>query len=189
MHTSTNTVFIYIFTYFRTYIQTYTHTESVPRPGVAVHHGTQQPVARRGRDARWLVTFIFSACLNVSLYVCTQRKRDDESGPVAHDCLGIPGAAHLALADGIATGLVVPANACSLFGPDPPPQVAGQPAGRPVDPDRSGGYWLPVRVALGTSAPDLAQVRLRCGIAGATQRARHHAAMIDGPARAIRRQR
>jgi hypothetical protein len=40
----------------------------------------------------------------------------------------------------------VPLEACSLFGPDPPPQMPGMPALRPRDPDVSGGYYQPVRL-------------------------------------------
>jgi hypothetical protein len=72
-------------------------------------------------------------------------------------------------------------DVCRLFGPDPPPAMAGQPSGRPVDPDSTGGYVQPVRVALADGSIALAFVRLHCGVAGATRdqaaelRRRYHA--------------
>jgi hypothetical protein len=64
---------------------------------------------------------------------------------------------------------IVPANTCSLFGPNPPPPLPGQPPGRPVDPDPTGGYYQPVSVFV---APKSASVistvypsRIYCGFA------------------------
>lgn len=39
----------------------------------------------------------------------------------------------------------VPANTCSIFGPQTPPVMKGQPPTRPADPDSTGGYYQPVR--------------------------------------------
>jgi hypothetical protein len=107
---------------------------------------------------------------DLSWHLCLQRKRDDELGPVSMACLGALTTEHVALGVGEAVTLTVPMDACSRFGPEPPLQQPGQPAGRPVPPDGTGGYWLPLRLALGQGGtPSLAQVRLRCGVAGATQ--------------------
>ena len=39
----------------------------------------------------------------------------------------------------------LPANACTLFGPETPPPMKGQPPTRPADPDTTGGFYQPVR--------------------------------------------
>jgi hypothetical protein len=65
-----------------------------------------------------------------------------DNDPVSPACLGdavlpIAGATPTASA-------ATPSNACSLFGPDPPPGSF-----RPHDPDATGGFFQPVRVELG----------------------------------------
>jgi hypothetical protein len=100
--------------------------------------------------------------------LCTSARGLAELGPVADACI-----------DGVAGGTeeigatarissVIPDDACRLFGPDPPPAEPGQPLGRPVAPDHSGGYYQPI---LAEADDELAVygVRLECGIAGATQ--------------------
>lgn len=62
----------------------------------------------------------------------------------------------------------VPLDACRLFGPDLPPPVPGEPPGRPTSADSTGGYALPVVVDT-PGARVVYGVRLRCGLAGATQ--------------------
>jgi hypothetical protein len=42
----------------------------------------------------------------------------------------------------------MPQNACSIFGPDPPPPMMGQPPARPPDPDATGGYYEPLLVGV-----------------------------------------
>jgi hypothetical protein len=42
----------------------------------------------------------------------------------------------------------MPQNACSIFGPDQPPPMKGQPPARPPDPDATGGYYQPVLVTV-----------------------------------------
>lgn len=67
---------------------------------------------------------------------------------------------------------IVPAEACSRFGPTPLPPEEDEPERRPADPDASGGYHQPIR-ALVTSDPDavaFGRVRVRCDLAGATRR-------------------
>jgi hypothetical protein len=64
----------------------------------------------------------------------------------------------------------VPTNACNNFGPDVPMVVVtpdagdggGQSPGRPVDPDSTGGYYQPVRLAAGDQIAQ-AFVRINCG--------------------------
>lgn len=101
---------------------------------------------------------------------CSRRKPLTDLGPVDPGCmLGAP-AALVPLGDGPTADLTVPPDACRLFGPDRPDPKPGEPAGRPVDPDPSGGYYLPLRVAL-TPQVSAAFLRLKCDLDGATQEA------------------
>lgn len=99
--------------------------------------------------------------------LCTARRPLAELGPVDRECLA-GGDALLSLGAGVSVVAEVPADACRLFGPEPPPASAGEPSGRPVDPDPSGGYYQPVVLA-GDDASALYQLRIACGLAGATQ--------------------
>jgi hypothetical protein len=69
----------------------------------------------------------------------------------------------------------MPGDACSLFGPITPPQKAGEPPLRPRDPDSTGGFYVPVRVAAqDPNAADQAMrtafalTRVQCNLAGAS---------------------
>jgi hypothetical protein len=55
-----------------------------------------------------------------------------------------------------------------LFGPDRPEPKPGEPAGRATDPDATGGYYQPLRLG-SPGAVSIAEVRIRRGLAGATQ--------------------
>ena len=66
----------------------------------------------------------------------------------------------------------MPATVCQTFGPDQPAPKPGQPAGRPADPDPTGGYYQPVRI-LAPDAPDdrpyaSFEARAHCNLAGAS---------------------
>jgi len=102
---------------------------------------------------------------------CMARKPLTELGPVNAECLlhpqGEPGVA-LFLGRGLAAELTVPANACTLFGPERPDPKPGEPAGRPVDPDVTGGFYQPVFAWVGADAT-LGAVRLACPLAGASR--------------------
>lgn len=102
---------------------------------------------------------------------CTARTPLAELGPVARICLDATTDELEPIANGaLRVAGVVPDDACRLFGPEPPPAEAGEPAGRPVDPDPSGGYYQPVRVQIGTAGDIVFHgVRLQCGLAGADQ--------------------
>lgn len=95
---------------------------------------------------------------------CHARKPLAELGPVAPGCLAPGSDALIPLAD---TG-VMPDDACSLFGPDPPPPAGGTVGGRPTDPDVTGGYYQPVVGFLGGDAT-LVSARVRCGLANVDQ--------------------
>lgn len=85
---------------------------------------------------------------------------DSDAGPAPPPYVGFGG--------GEAATATIPTNACSLFGPNPPPPLMNQPPGRPVDPDPTGGYYQPVTafvVAQGTTIPTLFPYRISCGFA------------------------
>ncbi|RYE89948.1 MAG: hypothetical protein EOO75_10955, partial [Myxococcales bacterium] len=80
---------------------------------------------------------------------CVRRKPLTELGPVDPGCMrNAPGAVE-PLGASPTAALTLPTDACRLFGPDRPDPKPGEPAGRPVDPDLSGGYYAPLRAALG----------------------------------------
>jgi hypothetical protein len=65
----------------------------------------------------------------------------------------------------------IPDVACRQFGPETPEAMMGQPAGRPVDPDPTGGYYQPLRLFVTTPGGDvtaIAETRLACGLASAS---------------------
>lgn len=97
--------------------------------------------------------------------LCATPKPLGENNVVARACLEngvVP-------VDGTGDQVTVrtPANACSLFGPDLPPQMPGAPAQRPRDPDATGGYFQPVRVR-SRDALGFGLLRLACNLAGAS---------------------
>jgi hypothetical protein len=62
-------------------------------------------------------------------------------------------------------------DGCQLFGPDLPPPVNGQPAGRPADPDETGGYYQPVRLLVddGGESTTTSAARIACGVGDTSQ--------------------
>ena len=63
--------------------------------------------------------------------------------------------------------LTLPSTACRLFGPDTPPQMAGEPPAQSRAPDVTGGYYQPVRADF-DGAATIALARIRCALAGAS---------------------
>ncbi len=101
---------------------------------------------------------------------CSARKALAELGPVSTDCLDPGAEALLPIGTGLVASGVMPDDACSLFGPNPPPPADGEPAGRPTDPDITGGYYQPVLGFPANGADTvLASARVRCGLANADQ--------------------
>lgn len=96
---------------------------------------------------------------------CEARKPLAELGPVNTKCEETSGDWFVVLGTGGAVKGTVPADACKLFGPDVPPPEMGQPQGRPVDPDSTGGFYDPVQVyAPGASTVvTIDEARLTCG--------------------------
>ena len=104
--------------------------------------------------------------------LCTARKPLAELGPISQGCLELTHPALVPIGEGIEASGAVPREACRLFGPEPPPAEDGAPAGRPVDPDVTGGYAQPLRLRVPGNDVDsvaLFELRLACGLFGATQ--------------------
>jgi hypothetical protein len=102
----------------------------------------------------------------LSWAVCHEPKPPAETNAVSGACLGIPDDA------GPAPTFMtsIPADACMLFGPQTPPAKSGQPPIRPRDPDVTGGFYQPVRVAVqAANGSDTAfeLQRITCPLAGA----------------------
>ncbi|HEY1587850.1 MAG TPA: hypothetical protein VGH63_19255, partial [Polyangia bacterium] len=95
--------------------------------------------------------------------LCLTPKPLDENNVVSSACLGDMGITAVAMGTPSATA-TVPANACALFGPDPPPQMMNQPPLRPRDPDVTGGYYQPLRLDDGGTV-GFALERVTCDLA------------------------
>ncbi|HEX4458620.1 MAG TPA: hypothetical protein VIA18_11660 [Polyangia bacterium] len=102
---------------------------------------------------------------NLDWALCTTPKPLDENNIVSADCLG-SGAGVMDVGMGATVMATIPIKACQLFGPDPPPQVVGQPPLRPRDPDITGGYYQPLRLSEG-KVTGFALERITCELANA----------------------
>jgi hypothetical protein len=101
---------------------------------------------------------------------CVARRALAEPTSLSAACLANAPGALVFLGSGPSAQGVVPADACRLFGPDRPlGDVAGEPAGRPADPDVTGGYFVPGIVRAPGADDTVFDVRVRCGLANATQ--------------------
>jgi len=98
--------------------------------------------------------------------MCLARKPLTELGPVNPLCLaGDDGSgAVLDLGHGLGAGATLDKDVCKLFGPLRPSPKAGEGAGRPADPDVTGGFYQPFVARLGRAA-SLGSVRLDCDLA------------------------
>ena len=101
--------------------------------------------------------------------LCAARRPLAELGPIHRDCLAGQRNALTPIGVGLAVQAMIPADVCRRFGPEPPLATAGQPTGRPVDLDVTGGYYQPVLLDPPDDARALFQVRVDCGVAGGTQ--------------------
>jgi hypothetical protein len=101
---------------------------------------------------------------------CVAREALTDQGTVSPGCLASGGPNLVGIGDGPSAKGVLPADTCRLFGPDPPDATNGQPAGRPVDPDPTGGFFQPVRLLLSDGGDTFAigATRIACGVGGAT---------------------
>lgn len=95
--------------------------------------------------------------------MCVARKPLTQLGPVNQTCLQPSASKEVLepLGRGLSVEATLPENACSLFGPLQPPPKAGEPGGRPVDPDVTGGFYQPFVARLGSSAA-AGSIRIDC---------------------------
>ena len=107
---------------------------------------------------------------NVTFAYCTQPKPVNQISDVSAACFDTGDQIVEFGTDSAPTG-VIPAQACSQFGPNVPLTKPGEPSGRPTDPDATGGYYQPVILharADGTPLDALGETRINCGIASGT---------------------
>ncbi len=113
------------------------------------------------------------AAPTLSWGLCIARKPLTELGPVNPICIQAPQLAPgsiVPLGSGQVVTATVPQDACRLFGPSLPEPMNGEPAGRPVDPDPTGGFYQPVGVTLkSTGVTSLGAVRIFCPPSGLDQ--------------------
>lgn len=98
---------------------------------------------------------------------CAAPKPPVETSIISERCLSESEAVRPIAGHELAVVAKVPEDACTLFGPDLPPQASGEPALRPRDPDGTGGYYQPVRVRVSDQTA-IGLIRIRCGLVGAT---------------------
>ena len=98
--------------------------------------------------------------------LCLTPKPTTQNGVVDPACLQPTGTTPLATT-AAPLALTLPSSACRLFGPDTPPQPAGQPPAQSRAPDVTGGYYQPLRLDL-DGASTVALARIRCALAGAS---------------------
>ena len=105
--------------------------------------------------------------------LCIARKPLTELGPVNPICVQAPSPAVKDIVDlgsGTTVTATLPMDACRLFGPSLPEPMNGEPAGRPVDPDPTGGYYQPVSATLlGSGVTSMGAVRVFCLPSGLDQ--------------------
>jgi hypothetical protein len=100
--------------------------------------------------------------------ICTERKALATAGEISPDCLVPSGSALLDLGTGADVTGTLPGDGCRQFGPNPPLPGPGEPAPRPTDPDSTGGFYQPLRIA--ANEPEGYQysvglTRISCGLA------------------------
>lgn len=103
-------------------------------------------------------------------FQCSGRLPLSELAPISEACLDPNSAENAKFGSGPSASTSVPANACALFGPNPPAPAEGEDPGRPVDADATGGYKVPVLLGVrATSDEDLVlyEERLSCNLSGA----------------------
>lgn len=122
-----------------------------------------EPAEAQPGDPVSLRALVVGSAAELSWAFCTSPKPPTEENSVSAGCFD--DGFSLISGGGAAVTAAVPADACQLFGPLPPPQRAGEPPPRPRDPDLTGGYYQPVR-ASGEGLLAVALLRVGCGVAG-----------------------
>jgi hypothetical protein len=103
-------------------------------------------------------------------HLCVARKPLTELGPVNPVCLNEAdgSGAVQALGRGLEVDATLPQDACKLFGPLRPAPMEGEPSGRPVDSDTSGGFYQPF-VANLDGVLSIGGIRIDCDLATASR--------------------
>jgi len=96
--------------------------------------------------------------------LCHTPKPPSENRVVAPDCLA-PAAVPDAVGD--PASIAIPSDVCTVFGPDVPQPLPGQPTARARDSDATGGYFQPVTVVLG-GAVAIGLERVTCDLPDAS---------------------
>lgn len=98
--------------------------------------------------------------------MCLARKPLTELGPVNPLCFGADDGTGsvVDLGGGSSVKATLDKDVCKLFGPLRPAPVGNEGAGRPADPDITGGFYQPFVARLG-SATTLGSVRIDCDLA------------------------
>ncbi len=95
---------------------------------------------------------------------CSAPRAVAEPGVVSPRCLGEPSV----LEETRSSSAAIPLQACAQFGSIAPAAEAGEPPRRPTDPDPTGGFYVPVRVATSAGAVlGFGLERLQCPLASA----------------------
>lgn len=94
--------------------------------------------------------------------VCTRPRTSAERTSVTARCL------EEEFLEPTPPSMLVLADACARFGPNPPPTEGDSSPQRPADPDPSGGYFLPLR-AEADDAAAFGALRIRCDLPGVTR--------------------
>jgi hypothetical protein len=106
------------------------------------------------------------AAPNVDWTMCLARKPLTELGPVSPLCFGGDDGSGkvVGLGQGPSVTATLDKDVCKLFGPLRPSPMGGEAAGRPADPDITGGFYQPFVAAFG-DATTLGSVRIDCDLA------------------------
>lgn len=105
---------------------------------------------------------------NLDWALCVERKPLATAGEISPECLVAAGDSLIDLGSGEAVTGSLPDDGCRKFGPNPPAPNPGEPSPRPADPDATGGFYQPIRIAAndgGTEDYSVGLTRLACGIA------------------------
>ena len=100
--------------------------------------------------------------------LCDERKPLATAGEISPKCLVPTSISLVDLGNGASVSGTLPEDGCRLFGPNPPPPAPGEPAARPTDPDSTGGFYQPLRVAdarNGSYTYSVGLTRISCGLA------------------------
>jgi len=104
-------------------------------------------------------------------FQCSARLPLSELAPISKTCLDPNSAENTKFGAGPSASAAIPANACALFGPNPPAAKEGEDPGRPVDADATGGYKLPILLGVRADVDEnlvVYEERLSCNLSGAT---------------------